>query len=132
KERVQAMYEDRKGVLWLATQGGGLSQFQGGRFVTCYKTELLYSNFIPPFCEDREGNLWLGTADHGLRRVRKEFIAFYSNEGELEQNKPYPVLEDRNGAIWIGTQGGGLYGYSANRFIHYGIGGNGIYRGISA
>ena len=106
KEPIQSIYEDRQGTIWLATQGGGLSKFQDGRFITCVKAELEGAKVKTPFYEDREGNLWLGTSDRGLRRLKKDFIAFYSADGELAQNKPYPLLEDRAGNIWIGRVNG--------------------------
>jgi diguanylate cyclase (GGDEF)-like protein/PAS domain S-box-containing protein len=69
-DRAACLYEDRRGRLWVGTQGGGLNLVdpQAGTF-TAYRD--FPSNVIYAIDEDPSGRLWLST-NHGLARFDPE------------------------------------------------------------
>lgn len=102
---VASFCEDRAGVLWIGTRGGGLLRFEDGKFTVFTTAQGLSSNSIACIYEDREGTLWLGTQDNGLMRVTRQIITSYTEKDGLSGKVFYPVLEDGAGNIWIGNQG---------------------------
>jgi ligand-binding sensor domain-containing protein len=63
---VRAMLEDRRGALWLGTEGAGLFRFADGSFTSVPTSH----PSIRALFEDREGNLWAGTAGGGINKIR--------------------------------------------------------------
>ncbi len=68
---ISALYQDKEGVLWIATTDGGLNRFERGRFQHITMQNGLYSDNIYRIFEDRAGFLWL-TCRKGIFRVRKD------------------------------------------------------------
>jgi transcriptional regulator with PAS, ATPase and Fis domain len=65
---VSHIAQDRGGALWFGTVGG-LSRYDGQRFVTYTTEDGLADNKVNAIYEDREGNLWFGTG-RGVTRYR--------------------------------------------------------------
>ncbi len=67
---VTAMAQDQTGKLWVATQNGGLSFFNGQRFVEIanFDHATTHDNNIEAMVADRSGSLWL-RMDRGVRRL---------------------------------------------------------------
>ncbi len=60
-ETIFDIYPDDDGVLWIATNGGGLNRFYQGYF-THYTTQCgLYGDTIYRIIEDQKGNLWFSS-----------------------------------------------------------------------
>lgn len=63
---VNALYEDRKGDLWIATDNKQLSCLgRDGNWKHYFENDRVVYN-ISGFCEDREGNLYIGSTSKGL------------------------------------------------------------------
>jgi signal transduction histidine kinase/ligand-binding sensor domain-containing protein/CheY-like chemotaxis protein len=124
---VTAIYEDRAGVLWFGTGGGGLARMEPAdgqhpepRF-TRFKVDVLPPgvsvvdelNHIRDISEDRWGRLWLGTK-HGLLKFDPQQGTFShygtdpANPRSLSDNLITKVYRDSVGVLWVGTDGGGL------------------------
>ena len=103
---VQAIYEDRKGRLWLGTKGG-LAYRNGDMWEPFAANDGLFVNAVTAIADDTEGNLWVGTERAGLNRVRDGTVAsFRKKEGELPSDSISSLLVDADGALWIGTASG--------------------------
>ena len=69
-----SVYEDRAGVLWFGTFGGGVNKFDPARQkFTLFRSDPaepigLNSEHVWAFLEDNEGSLWIGTYTAGLNR----------------------------------------------------------------
>ena len=140
--RIFALHEDREGILWIGTNGGGLNKFdhKTGRFYAYRESGSsgsISADNISTIYEDRKGNLWFGTIDMGLNKLpQKEkhkdypfFISYIHDPGDpnsLSNNHITSVYEDHRDTLWIGTEGGGLnrlvpgkYKHSSPTFISY-------------
>ncbi len=71
---VNAILQDEKGFIWLATQDG-LNRFDGYEFKifksNSSQTNTLSNNYIQSMCDDKSGNLWLGTDGGGINIFNK-------------------------------------------------------------
>jgi len=108
---VLALYQDRRGDLWIGTYGGGLTRLTHadpgkGEFITYTTKEGLAGDRVRCIVEDREGNLWIGT-DDGLSRMKDGKFTTYTTKNGLSRDRIMCLCEDRQGTLWIGTYGGG-------------------------
>jgi signal transduction histidine kinase/ligand-binding sensor domain-containing protein len=114
-DSVRAMYQDRKGFLWLGTQDG-LNRFDGTQYdVFRHHQEdpnSLSDNHILAITQDREDFLWIGTNSGGVNRLdpRTEKIDRYrhreSDPRSLSSDRVTAILQDQKGQVWIGTDDG--------------------------
>ena len=107
---VSAIYEDRRGNIWIGTFNG-LNRFVDGKILTEVDEAGSAYDTVSAFCEDFEGNLWIGAKD-GLYRLTPKMFHTYNTYTTLHvmQHKNFmSVLEDKQGSIWFGTWGGGLH-----------------------
>jgi ligand-binding sensor domain-containing protein len=114
RDAVRCIYEapSMKGILWIATVGGGLIKFNTASGASSrYRHDpqgplSIGSNDITSICEDSADALWVGTESHGLDRldVKGEIFSHYT----LSDDRVMCLHKDRDGVLWVGTDGGGL------------------------
>jgi len=68
--RIDWVYEDRDGLLWLGSAGNGIGRFEQGRLFWAGTREGLNDNVVFSILEDRNGDFWLST-NRGICRVAK-------------------------------------------------------------
>ena len=66
------MRQDSTGTLWLASYGGGLTRFRGGRFKTITTKNGLPNNMLVGILDDGKGNLWVTSNQNIFRLSLKE------------------------------------------------------------
>ena len=112
---VRVLYEDRQGILWIGTGGGGLSRLVDGRIETISDPQRSAgSGVITALAEDDEGCLWIGSLG-GLSWWRDGQFFRKEGAGDLEQTGIRSLLRDRHGVIWISTLTGGLFRFQGNK-----------------
>ena len=105
---IRALTVDKRGAVWIATDGGGLCRYFNNAFQTFTTADGLSSNSVGAVFEDSAGTLWIGTRDNGLcRYVHGSFEAYSSGQG-LPGKNVWTAFEDREGNLWLGSKGGGL------------------------
>lgn len=105
--RIQALYADREGTLWIGSNGG-LARLVGSKLHLFPANDPLANLSVLALLEDREGNLWIGTEAQGLHILRdRRFFTFGAREG-LASDATTAVVEDHTGMLWVGTSGWGL------------------------
>ena len=116
--RLETIFEDREGVLWVGTQGGGVSRFDGTKFTTFTTEDGLAQNVVRSIFQDREGHLWFSTGGGVSQYAGSSFTTFTTREG-LEDNLVETVFEDREGVFWIGTSNAGVIRYDGTTFTAF-------------
>lgn len=117
--RLVSLFQDRRGRLWLGSEGEGLTVFDPAVGVFRHfqrDPELRYSlssNNVLRVFEDAEGVYWIG-GDSGFNKLAPGNIRFRlvqknadPRRGLLE-NSIDTVYKDRQGRVWIATAGGWL------------------------
>lgn len=127
------LYQDKKGVVWAATDGDGIYLIDKNKGLLKHLTQNLNDPFSLPnnqpskVLEDRKGIYWIATYNKGISKLAlsKSLFGHYfykpdSRDG-LSTRIAQSVLQDSKNRIWIGTDGGGLnlFNEKNNSFIHY-------------
>jgi ligand-binding sensor domain-containing protein/two-component sensor histidine kinase len=118
--RINLIYPDRRGNLWVGTELEGLKwrDPSNGRFVGYANHPLdrhtLSDNQVRAVRVDRTGTLWVGTLAGGANRADLAsggFRRFDFTPGELPEPgscKIRAIATDPDGRLWMGTSGAGL------------------------
>lgn len=116
---IEAVLQDENGLLWVATQAGGLNRLnpETGEVLHFMPVEnnpkSLISRDIYDLVSDGRGGLWLAT-DGGLSHYdpASGYFTHYRynrfNAYTLSDNRCRTLYLDREGTLWIGTERGGL------------------------
>jgi len=105
--RIQKLFGDREGALWIGTDAG-LARWTNGKVQLLPVTDPLAHASVLSIMEDREGDLWVGTEADGLHILRDQrFKTIGAHEG-LSSDGTTTVVKDGSGTLWVGTSGGGL------------------------
>jgi ligand-binding sensor domain-containing protein/signal transduction histidine kinase len=117
---INAIFEDRDGVLWIGLLDHGLARFDQGDWVTYTRRDGLVNDSVHFITQDREGTLWIGT-NSGLSRFRDGIFESFTTDDGLPPGMVRSIYEDAAGTFWIGTYGGGLSRFSDGVFTRYGL-----------
>ena len=120
---LSALYEDKKGNLWIGTKehvydpvvtlASGLMKFdvKTNRFQS-YRHDpndpgSLSNDAIYAIAEDRRGNIWIGT-NNGLNRfdVKTEKFQVFLEVNGLPSPTIVGIIAGENGILWLSTQNG--------------------------
>ena len=132
---VKGVVQDSKGLIWVATDHGGLNLIDKKKFSVSYVThdpddqKSLCQNNVNALYKDDEGIIWVGTFKNGISFYHENIVRFrlYRNQKSDAKSLPYndvnKFVEDRKGNVWIGTNGGGLIYFdrqknSFQQFLH--------------
>jgi signal transduction histidine kinase/ligand-binding sensor domain-containing protein len=105
--RIQTMFEDHDGSLWIGTNRG-LARWVAGKVQLLPVTDPLATASVLTLTEDHEGNLWVGTETGGLHILRDQRFSTIGARDGLSSDVTTTVVEDGASTLWVGTNGGGL------------------------
>lgn len=105
---VYQSFIDRGGLLWVATNGGGLSRFNPRRQQF---QELKTEGKVTVLRESRDGSLWAGIYDHGLVQIGPDgLVRRWAHDAwnphSLSNDILNGITEDSRGLLWILTNQG--------------------------
>src|SRR6185503_18586055 len=143
-ESVTALFEDREGNVWVATDDG-LDRFRDFAVPTISIQQGLSSRGISSILTARDGSLWVGASD-GLNRWTKGQITVYryrslagvrggspvsglalrrqgDSRGTIREitdsglpDKAHALFQDAGGQLWVGTESGVAF-LKSDRFL---------------
>ncbi len=116
QSQVYTMLEDSRGYIWMGTQGGGVSRFDGKRFRNFSTKDGLINNYVLGLHEDDKGNIWIGTHD-GISIYNGISFTNIRVQG-LKNVMVGCFLRDSKGNFWLGTENG-LYQYRNEQFYDW-------------
>jgi ligand-binding sensor domain-containing protein len=111
--RVQALFADREGALWIGTNGG-LARWDAGKLELLPATDALARASILALMEDGEGDVWAGTETDGLHILREQRFRVMDTREGLSSDNTTAVVEDGTGSLWVGTEESGLNALSGS------------------
>lgn len=112
---ITCIKETSQGVLWIGTEGGGISRFDPdkGTFKPyTYQPDNpvgLSHNHVTCIHEDKEGKLWIGTYGGGLNimdPLKETFMHYRHHErvpGSLSDDYILSIYNDTTDVMWLGT-----------------------------
>ncbi len=112
---VRTLLRDRRGGLWIGTDGAGLYHLASGH-IARYISPAIANDFIRVILQVRDGSLWIGT-DGGLSHLTISGITNYNTPNGLSYFSVTALLEDYRGDLWIGTSRG-LSHLRLGRFVN--------------
>lgn len=119
QSQVNFIYEDSRGFMWFATQGGGVARFDGKNFLQYEEADGLAGQIITGIAEDGNGDLWFGTSWGGVSHFNGTTFKNYDQSNGLPINEIKAILYDKTTKeILIGT-GKGLTVYNYQSFQTY-------------
>lgn len=126
------LYEDKNGLLWVCTEGGGVSMMnlyekQFVHYQSDYKTSnSISNNDVKAIMQDNAGIYWVGTRN-GLNRIdmaNNTIKRIYSVPGSVyspQSNVVMCLTQDMTGNLWMGYDGSGLskFNIESGSFTHF-------------
>lgn len=101
--RVNAILQDARGYLWLAT-GEGLSRFDGYAFRSFGVADGLGHPVVNDIAEDEAGGLWVATNGGGIARIEEGPISASAGALRSVSLGPGPLDDAVNALVWRGRE----------------------------
>lgn len=95
---VQALHQSADGRVWIGTRGGGLSIFDGKRFLN-YAASQGLNNRINDLAEDHAGNLWIGTQASGAIKITGNGLVSFREADGLGNPEIIAIFETNAGEL---------------------------------
>lgn len=126
---VNKLYKDSSGILWIATEDGGVCTFntETKEILKYYQhkgNDGLSSNNIHAICEDKNGNIWFGHFMTGIDIFNPKTNRFKNVSilpdvrYSISENSVYSIYKDSKNDIWVGTrQGAYKYDYQTEKLV---------------
>ena len=99
QSEIFSLIQDKKGNLWLGTNGGGISRFNGKDFISYNRRHGLADNNIRSLYQDANELLWIGTSI-GISNFNGVSFKNYGVNDSVPNAVYIRILEDKKGRIW--------------------------------
>ena len=103
---IEDIYQDRRGLLWIATADGGVSRFDGEAFESFRPSDGLPDFAVMTIAEDEGGRLWFGTLGGGLAAFDGRRFQVYTTEHGLPSNEVLGLQPQADGSMLLLTGAG--------------------------
>ncbi|WP_347925666.1 two-component regulator propeller domain-containing protein [Pontimicrobium sp. SW4] len=127
--QANSIIQDKDGIFWISTSGGGAYKYDGNTFENILADkgrkyeDSLHHNVIQSVMEDKNGNIWFASMSNGgITRFDGETFKDLKSEDGLSDNMVRNLFQDNEGNIWIGTNGnrnGGLDKFDGKNFTNF-------------
>ena len=103
---IEDIYQDRRGLLWIATADGGVSRFDGEAFENFRPSDGLPDFAVMTIAEDADGRLWFGTLGGGLALFDGREFEVYTTEHGLPSDEILGLQPQADGSMRLLTGAG--------------------------
>ena len=107
-DNIYSITEDKLENLWIGTNGGGVSRFNGSKLRYYTPRQGLARNTVCGITEDSLGKIWLAVREGGVNCYDGKKITNYTSKQGLATDLVYTIYPDRNGNIWFASWEGGV------------------------
>lgn len=116
---ISALTHDRKGTLWVGTQGDGLYGMGPGPDLRHYTmSNGLLQDQVRCLLVDELDRLWIGSK-FGVNRIEDDRIRALTVHQGLPGDNIFCLYLDGLGQVWLGTDGSGVLRYTGERFVTF-------------
>lgn len=130
KNDVMSILEDKSGIIWIGTYGGGINKlnFSKNTFHTySYNPNdknTVSSNYILSFAQDSTNTIWIGTDGAGINKWNKEnnkFTHFATNKEKLNDEAILNILPLQDKLLLATSLGLKVFNTKTNssRIVHF-------------
>jgi len=112
------VYEDKKGVLWFASQGSGIIKYDGFKFSPVDSVNTIIPKSIRCLYIEDDSKIWIGSNNSGLYYLENNIPHHVSNP-LINGTNILDIDQDLNKTLWIATDGNGVVAYDGKNFTHY-------------
>jgi signal transduction histidine kinase/ligand-binding sensor domain-containing protein len=109
---IRALAQDGDGRLWVGSNGGGLSVYEGGAFRHLDVGPQPVDQMVWAVTTRRAGGVWVGTNGGSVFHASLEGAREHARLPEV--HAIFSLHEDEEGVLWAGTQGDGLWSLHPN------------------
>ncbi|MCU0438243.1 MAG: ATP-binding protein [Raineya sp.] len=100
QSEVIDILQDRRGSIWVGTNGGGVARFNGITFKSFNEQSGLVNNRVKKLYEDKQGNLWF-LSERGITKYDGKTFKNYSENQGFSNGVEFEIAEDYEGKLWI-------------------------------
>jgi hypothetical protein len=115
---VRALFDDRDGVVWVGTQGGGLLRVADARHASRVGGGMGLDD-VRSIAQDKAGAIWIGTEGQGLFRYSGGALIPYRDNERLPDNRIWALWVATDGSVWAGTKARGLLRIAGDEWRHF-------------
>lgn len=117
-EYIMCLYEDSDGIIWIGTDGGGVSLFKDNQFVKSFNTNSgLAGNVIFKISQDKDNNYWICTGT-GISLFDGKNFTNYNSQSGLGTDSIFQALVDSTDTVWM-TSNKGIFSVPLEAFKNY-------------
>jgi len=100
QSEVIDILQDRRGSIWVGTNGGGVARFNGITFKAFNEQNGLANNRVKKLYEDKQGNIWF-ISERGITKYDGKVFKTYNEKHGFSNGIDFQVAEDYEGKLWI-------------------------------
>jgi ligand-binding sensor domain-containing protein len=105
-KNMQDVEVDGSGNVWIATNGGGVSKYDGSTWTNYKTSQGLVNNTTKDICIDGT-NIWVATSGGVSKFDGTNFTNYTTSNSDIATNNTRDIYVDGS-IVWIGTYGSGL------------------------
>lgn len=127
--QANSIIQDKNGIFWIGTSGGGAYKYDGTTFQNILAEkgrkyeDSLHHNVIQSIIQEKNGNIWFASMSNGgITKYDGETFQEFKTGSGLSDNMVRYLYQDLEGNIWIGTNGnrnGGLDKFDGKNFRNF-------------
>ena len=113
---IRTLLKDKKGHIWIGTDGNGIYEMDTNGKVTNYthiygNENSIVSNALTCIYQDKSGNIWLGTAWDGISVIdhQTENFRYYYSDFIGEKSAGVLSIYRDEERLWLGSDGDGIH-----------------------